>query len=319
MKKVFLTGGAGFIGSHLVTELLAKNIEVTVFDNLSTGKLADIEQHRSNPGCNFIRGDVKDRSALEKGMAGHDVVWHLAANTMIPAGISDHGLDLYENIIGTWNVLEAMLASGVKQILFASTAAAYGDEPETLLTEKHGPMRPISLYGASKLGAEAFISAYSHLFGIEAWSFRFGNVVGGGMGHGVIFDLIQKLKRNPQMLEIWGDGQGHKPYFLVEDCIRGMLCAYHERFESGVNKHCDVYNLGTPTTTTVDEVARIVIEEMRLENVTLVHTGGRHGFPGDVPDVNYRAEKMESMGWTPSHTSDEAVRIAARRIISGFR
>jgi UDP-glucose 4-epimerase len=169
---------------------------------------------------------------------------------------------------------------------------------------------PISLYGAGKLACEGLISAYSSLFGIKAWIFRFANVIGGRMGRAVIYDFIEKLKRNPKELEILGDGRQEKPFFLVDDCIDGMLCAFQKAKTS-----CDIFNLGCDTTTNVTRVAEIVVEEMGLKNVRFKYTGGRRGWVGDVPQVKFNVEKMKDLGWQTKYTSDEAVCIAARRIL----
>ncbi len=308
--RCFVTGGAGFIGSHLVERLLAEGNAVTVYDDLSSGKTERIEGLLGKDGFTFIEADLLDNTTLKDAMRGHDFVWHLGANTDIPGGSQDVNLDIKNCTLATHNVLEAMRTHGISRLIFSSTSALYGDPPVFPAPESAGPLRPISLYGAAKLACEGLISAYCHLFGIQAWMFRFTNVVGARMGHGVIFDFIQKLKRNPHELEIWGDGQQQKPFFLVEDCIEGMFCAFRSS-----NEWCDVFNLGATTATRIDKVAEIVIEEMGLTSVGLRYTGGRRGFPGDVPELLLDVTKMKRLGWQASHTSDEAVRIAARRLL----
>ncbi len=306
----FVTGGAGFIGSHLVETLLAAGKTVTAYDNLASGRLAWIERHLSNPAFRFEKADLLDSDRLKEAMAGHDLVWHLGANTDIPSGCRQVDLDLRNCVLATHNVLEAMRAGGVGQIIFSSTSAVYGDAPISPTPETSGPLFPISLYGAAKLSCETLISSYCHLFGLQAWMFRFANVVGARMGHGVIFDFIQKLREDPHRLEIWGDGQQRKPFFLVEDCIAGMACAYRSS-----SHWCDVFNLGCASSSKVDSVAAVVIEEMALAGAKLHHTGGRRGFPGDVPVLMLDTRKIERLGWHASHTSDDAVRLAARRLL----
>lgn len=315
MKNVFLTGAAGFIGSHLVPVLLDRGCTVTGYDNLSTGLLSNLAPVMEHENFRFIPGDLIDAAKVEDSMAGADTVWHLGANTLIPPGGDNLRLDLHNNTLATVVLLEAMKKHRIRRLLFASTAAVYGDEPGIAFSENYGPLHPISLYGASKLACEAFISAHAHLFGIYTSIFRFSNVVGGNMGHGVTYDFIQKLRATPGELRIWGDGKGRKPYFLVEDCIEGMFHA-HEQPEHARGL-CDTFNLGTETSTTVDQVGQIVCEEMGLKDVLFVHEGGRQGFPGDVPVVYYSTSKMARYGWKISCDSDEAVRTAAYRIIAG--
>lgn len=309
-QRHFVTGGAGFIGSHLVERLLAAGKRVTVYDNLASGRLTWIERHLSNPAFRFERADLLNADRLTEEMANHDLVWHLGANTDIPSGCEDVNLDLRNCVLATHNTLEAMRKNGIREIIFSSTSAVYGEAPESPTPETAGPLRPISLYGAAKLSCEALVSSYCHLFGLQAWMFRFANVIGARMGHGVIFDFIQKLRRDPHHLEVWGDGRQRKPFFLVEDCIDGMVSARRRS-----DDWCDVFNLGCDTTTGVDRVAEIVIEEMGLPNVEVHHTGGRRGFPGDVPVLMLDTGKIETLGWRARHISDDAVRIAARRLL----
>jgi len=309
-RRHFITGGCGFIGSHLVDRLRSAGQQVTVYDNVSSGKRRWIEGHVDEDGFLFVEADLLDREALACAMAGHDVVWHLGANTDIPGGSARTDLDLQNCTIATHNVLEAMRATEIDTLVFASSAAVYGDVPLQPLKETYAPLIPISLYGAAKLACEALISAYNHLFGINANVFRFANVVGGRMGHGVTYDFLGKLKRDPQNLEILGDGRQEKSYFLVEDCIEGMLCALrngHRGFE--------VYNLGSETSTNVERIADIVAAEMGLNGVRRTYTGGPRGWPGDAPFVLLDTAKARSLGWRARHDSDAAIRIATRRLL----
>ncbi len=310
MTRYFITGGTGFIGSHLVDRLVAGGSGVVVYDNLVSGKKEHIEHHLGKQNFRLIEADLLDFDTLKQAIKGHEVIWHLGANTDIPTGNKITDLDLNNCTIATRNVLEAMRENNIDKIIFASSACVYGDAPPVALAETFGPLLPINLYGAGKLACEGLISAYSHLFGIKAWMFRFSNVVGARMGHGVIYDFIQKLKQNPRELEILGDGNQEKPFFLVEDCVDGMLCA----FNNSASQY-DVYNLGCESFTRVTGIARIVAEEMEIKDIKFKYTGGRRGWPGDVPVVHFNVDKVKKLGWRARHTSDEAVRIAARRLL----
>jgi UDP-glucose 4-epimerase len=308
--KYFVTGGAGFIGSHLVDRLLGEGKLVTVYDNLVSVGKDNMSQFINHKSLTFIEADLLDSTSLTQAMKGHEVVCHLGANTNIVSGNRITDLDLNNGTIATRNVLEAMRKNGIDKILFSSSACVYGDGLSGALSETFGPLLPINLYGAGKLACEGLMSSYSHLFGINVWMFRFANVVGTRMGHGVIFDFIQKLKKNPKELEILGDGKQEKPFFMVEDCVDGMLCAFKNS-----STQCDVFNLGTETFTTVTRIGEIVSEEMGLKNVKFRYTGGRRGWPGDVPVIHMNVSKIKKLGWQASHSSDEAVRIAARRLL----
>jgi UDP-glucose 4-epimerase len=287
----FISGGSGFIGSHL-----ARRIGGTIYDNYSVPNAK--KENREDLGY-----DIKDFLILKNKMVGHDMIWHLAASGDIAIGMRNTRKDLDNNTFGTYNVLESMRLNKIDKIVFSSSATYYGKQAG-LMTEEDKPAA-ISLYGASKVAGEQLISAYSNLFGIKGWIFRFGNVVGGGMGHGVIYDFINKLKKNPKELEVWGDGQQEKPYFLVDDCIEGMLCA--------VQYPPNTYNLAPMTYTKVDEIAYIVAEEMGITGIKLVHTPSP---VWDAPIVQLDSSKIQRLGWKPQYTSDEAVRIATQRLLA---
>ena len=209
-----------------------------------------------------------------------------------------------------------MLKTGIKDLLFSSTGAVYGESIQGTFNERSGPLIPLSLYGAGKIGAEAFISAYCSLFGVRAWMYRFGNVIGERTNHGVIYDFIAKLKKSPRELEILGTGRGEKNYFLVEECIHGMLYI-HTTVSAG--PFPVLVNLGTDSTTQVMEISRIIIEEMGLRDVAYKFTGTPRGWPGDQPVVLLDTTKIHELGWYARRTSTEAVRTAARRSNVGPR
>ena len=307
----FVTGGAGFIGSHLTERLLADGNAVTVFDNLSGGRREWLEPLLDGHRLRFVEGDLRDARSLAEAMTGHNIVFHLGANTDIPLGNQDTRLDLENGVLATHNVLEAMRRLGVRRLVFASSSTVTGEPVVRPTPENVGPPLPISLYGAGKLACEGLISAYCHLFGIQAWMFRFANVIGPRMSHGILHDFVAKLRRDPAELEVLGDGKQEKNYFVVEDCIAGMLHAVRH----AAGRTCDVFNLGCDSTITAAEIARIVIAEMGLTGVPVRYTGGSRGWPGDVPVVVSDVSKMKELGWQARYSSGEAIRVALRRIL----
>ena len=309
MNTHFVTGGAGFIGSHLVDRLMELG-EVTVYDDLSSGREDFIQHHFGRDSFQFIKADLLELSRLEKAMKGHDVVFHMAANPEARAGIEDTNLDLEQGTIVTYNVLEAMRVNGIKKIVFASSGTVYGETPVKPIDEDYSPLIPISLYGASKLACEGLITAFCHLFHMQAWIYRFANVVGPRATHGVIFDFINKLKQNPDELEILGDGTQEKPYLLVTDCVDGMLFSWEHS-----NEQVNIFHLGCPSSTSVNTIAKMLVAEMGLPNTKFRYTGGSRGWPGDVPQVRYDTSRMERQGWKPRYTSDEAVHKAIQQIL----
>ena len=311
----FVTGGAGFIGSHLTERLLAEGNKVTVYDNLSAGRREWLDRLRGGARFNLVEGDLRDLDRLAEAMAGHAIVFHLGANTDIPRGNQDTRLDLENGVIATHNVLEAMRRLGIGKLVFASSSTVVGEPAVSPTPEDAGPSLPISLYGAGKLACEGLISAYCHLFGIQAWMFRFANVVGPRMSHGILHDFVAKLRLNPRELEVLGDGHQEKNYFVVEDCIEGILHAVRHADD----RPCDVFNLGCDSTITASDIARLTIEEMGLSDVKIRYTGGSRGWLGDVPVVKSDVTKMRKLGWQARYTSAEAVQVALRRLLGKER
>jgi len=310
LLRVFVSGGAGFIGSHLVDKLMTLGHTVTVYDNLSSGKVEFIEHHFGNPKFKFIKADMLDLKILTDNIKGHDVIFHLAANPEAREGIYKTNLDLEQNTIATYNVLESMRRNNIKKIVFTSSGTIYGEAPFVPIKEDYGPLLPISLYGASKLACEALISGFCHLFDIQAWIFRLGNVIGPRATHGVIFDLINKLRKNSSILEVLGDGGQTKPYIYVDDCINGILFGFQN-----ANEKINVFNLATSTVTSVKDIVKSILEKMECQNSQVEYTGGRRGWPGDIPEVLTSVEKLRKLGWTAKLTSDEAVMKAMNCLI----
>ena len=248
-------------------------------------------------------------------MKGHDVVWHLAANTDIIGGYDKPERDFRDCTLGTFNVLEAMRKTGIKPIIFSSSGSVYGHLClDVGKDESAGPLLPVGCYAAGKISSEAYISAYCHLYGLRAWIFRFGNVLGARMTHGVIFDFVRKLRENSKELEVLGDGTQEKNYFLVEECIDGMGFGFRN-ISMTEEKPCDIFNLGTDSITKVLDIAKIIKEEMHLPQTKIKVQGAKQAWPGDQPRVHIKIDKMKALGWKTKLSSDQAVRIAVRRVL----
>ncbi|NJE77279.1 NAD-dependent epimerase/dehydratase family protein [Thermococcus sp. ES12] len=316
--KVLVTGGAGFIGSHLVDRLMKLGYEVRVLDDLSAGSLDNIHYWLGHERFEFMEGDMRNREIVEKAVEDVDVVFHLAANPEVRIGSQSPEL-LYEtNVLITYNLLEAMRKSGVKYLVFTSSSTVYGDADLIPTPEDYAPLEPISVYGGAKLAAEALISGYAHTFGFRALIFRLANIIGERSNHGVIYDFINKLRRNPGELEILGDGTQRKSYLHVSDTVEGMLHIF-EHFK-GENKTVDFYNLGSDDWITVREIAEIVSEEIGL-NPAFRFTGGvdgGRGWKGDVKFMRLSIEKAKKTGWKPKLNSYEAVRKTVRELLSSL-
>jgi UDP-glucose 4-epimerase len=308
--KAFVTGGAGFIGSHLLDKLIQRGEKVTVFDNLSSGETKYIKHHLDNPSFKFVEADLLDLKTVKKEIKNHDVVFHIAANPYVRLGEKQTRLDLEQGTIATYNILESMRLNNIKKIVFSSSSVVYAETPNIDIPETYGPTLPISLYGAGKLGGEGLISSFCGTFGFQAWIYRFANVVGTRGTHGVIIDFITKLEKNPRELEILGDGHQQKPYLYVTELVDGILFGFEHSFEQ-----INLFNLGVDSNTTVTRIAEMVVEEMKLKNVKFKYTGGKRGWAGDVPRFQLSTQKMRKLGWQTSLSSDEAVRKAIGEIL----
>jgi len=313
--RVLVTGGAGFIGSHLVDKLMELGHSVRVLDDLSAGSLDNIERWLNHENFEFIKGDMRNPEVVKEAVNGVDVVFHLAANPEVRIGSQSPEL-LYEtNVLITYNLLNAMRNSSAKYLVFTSSSTVYGDASVIPTPEDYAPLEPISVYGGAKLAAEALISGYAHTFGFRALIFRLANIIGERSNHGVIYDFINKLRKNPEELEILGDGTQRKSYLHVSDTIEGMLKVF-EHFRGSVET-VDFYNIGNDDWITVREIAEIVSGEMGLKprfRFTGGVDGGR-GWRGDVKFMRLSIEKAKKTGWRPRLTSYEAVRRTVKELL----
>jgi UDP-glucose 4-epimerase len=299
--KALVTGGAGFIGSHLVDRLLAGGHQATVYDNLSTGRRRFLEGAAAQDGFRLVEGDLLDQEALAAAVAGHDQVFHLAANADVRFGTEHPRRDLEQNTIGTWNVLEAMRANGVRRIAFTSTGSAYG-EPTVFPTPETCPFpEQTSLYGASKAAAEGLLSAYCHGFGFEARVFRLVSALGERYQHGHVLDFMRKLRQDPSEIEVLGDGKQRKSYLYVKDVVEAMLMGV-ERAEGAFV----ALNIGHEQHCMVDDSLGWITERLGL-SPRRRYTGGTRGWIGDSPFIHLDASRMRALGWSPTLTIREAV------------
>jgi len=312
--RVLVTGGAGFIGSHLVDALVSRGIEVRILDNLSSGRIENISHHLRGSKVRFFKGDLLNPEDIESVIKDCEVVFHLAANPDVRRGSDEPQTHFNQNIVATYNLLEALRKKGCADVLvFTSSSTVYGEAPIPT-PEDYGGLEPISVYGASKLACEAMISAYAHSYGFKAVIFRLANIIGSRMTHGVVIDFIRKLRQNPHELEILGDGTQRKSYLHVSDCINAMLLGMEH-----ANNRVEVFNVGSEDQVDVLTIARIVVEEMGLNNVRFKLTGGvdgGRGWIGDVKNMLLDISKLKKLGWRPRYNSAEAVRRTVREVIN---
>ena len=316
--RIVVTGAAGFIASNLIPRLLDRGDEVVGIDNFFLGKLAYLQPIVDRSGFRFIEHDLLDLDEVIRVFAEFrpDRVWHLAANSDISYGTTYTDFDLKGGTIVTYNVLEAMRRSGVKELVFSSSGAVYGEPTVMPTPENYGPILPISLYAASKVACEGLITAFSHNYDMRCWIFRFGNIVGPNPTHGVIHDFVLRLNEDPTRLRILGDGTQSKPYVYVSDCLDGI--------EFGVAHAVDpvnFFNLAVDDQTSVTEIAEWTIAAMGIDRskIELEYTGGSRGWKGDVAQVRLDTRKMTALGWKPQRSSREAVRQTIEDVVTQFR
>ncbi|MCF8043257.1 MAG: NAD-dependent epimerase/dehydratase family protein [Desulfarculaceae bacterium] len=307
--RTFITGGAGFIGSHMVAAIIDQG-PLTVYDNLSSGSLDFLKDHMDHPNFNFVEGELSDLELVTKSMAGHERIIHYASNPDIARGMLETDLDIREGTLLTYNVLEAMRLTEAKEILYTSGSGIYGDVGTFPTPEDFGPLTPISFYGASKLACEGLISAFCFQYGMRGYVLRMGNVVGDHQTHGVGYDFIRKLKKNPHSLEILGDGTQGKSYVHVNDVIAAMLFVM-----ANTSDVINIFNVATDDVLDVTSIAKIVIAEMGLSDVELAYTGGDRGWKGDVPQVRLVLDKIHELGWASKMNSAQAITASVRAML----
>ena len=313
-KKILITGGAGFIGSNMANLLMDTN-QITVLDDFSGGIQRNVKLPETKENLRIVRGDIRKRDFFTKMDKDYDLVVHLAANSDVRSGSEDTETDMQINVIGTHNILEFMRKIDCKDLIFSSSSTVYGEASVIPTPENYGPDMPISLYGASKLANEGYIWSYYHYYGIRPLIFRFANVVGRNSTHGVIHDFVIKLKRNPEFLEILGDGTQQKSYIHVDDCIDAMLHVH------SIAKDGDIVNLGNEQRTSVTKIAEVVIDTMGLKGTEFRYVGGidGRGWKGDVKIAQLSTDKIRKYGYKNKLSSDEAIIHAVKEIYNQMK
>ncbi|MHA1409113.1 MAG: SDR family NAD(P)-dependent oxidoreductase [Candidatus Odinarchaeia archaeon] len=301
-KKVLVTGGAGFIGSHLVDRLLQRGDHIVIIDNLSSPTNKYYKRFLENTQIEFINGDIRHFSDVLKACEDVEQIFHLAADPRVDLS-SKRPIENFEvNVIGTLNVMEAARQTGVKTIFFASSGGTVYGETEKIPTSEETPLKPISCYGASKACGEMYLSAYSATYNINSISLRFANVFGPRSNHGVMFDFYNKLKKNPNELLILGDGAQQKSYIYIDDCVDAIL--FIEK--AGINGF-ECFNIGSEEWITVNEIAKLIVEKLNIKNVKFKYTGGKKGWVGDVPKMMLDISKIKRIGWKPQISFKEGL------------
>lgn len=310
--SILVTGGGGFIGSNLVSQLMANGKEIHVIDNRRTEKILSFEALKKNDQLKFHQIDLLEKESL---LIPKDckTIFHLAANPEVRIGATNPEVHFSQNVVATFNILEAARKNDAEAFIFTSSSTVYGDAATTPTPEDYSPMEPISIYGASKLACESIISSYAHTYGIRAVIYRLANIIGEDSTHGVIFDFINKLTHNSSELEVLGDGTQNKSYLHVSDCIAAILLG-----TSSTNGRVNIFNVGSKDQIIVRDIASIVIDEMKLADTRMQFTGGvdnGRGWKGDIKNMLLDITKIESIGWKPSYNSAEAVRLTTKRMI----
>ncbi len=311
MTRILVTGGVGFIGSHLCDYFVEGGNVVAAIDNLSLGKESNISHLLQKNNFHFYKQDLLNSAQ----MAGifekekFEEVYHLAANSDIAQSSKNPDVDMNNTLMTTYSILKLMNQYKVGKIIFSSSSAIYG-ETKNRISEDFGPLFPLSHYGAAKLASEAFISSFAENYNLQAWILRFPNVIGPRATHGVLFDLINKIKNNPAQIEVLGDGEQNKPYLYVKDLIDAIVFVRNHS-----HKKINVFNIGVESRTKVKTIAKMIIDQLHLET-SICYTGGDRGWVGDVPAFEYDLTEINKLGWKAKYSSDDAVRMSIKELIS---
>lgn len=301
-KRVIVIGGAGFIGSYLCKELIKTCDCIVAYDNMLRGKKSNVNELLKYNSFVLIKADANDISTLKQTIIKYKInyIFHLAANSDIQASANDPAIEFESTSKTTWSILTAMRETGVKNLFFASTSAVYGELVDNKPFKEEDTLNPVSYYGSAKMASEAYIRSFSYMNDFNSLIFRFPNVIGPNLTHGVFFDFINRLKENPNELRVLGDGTQCKPYMHVKDLVDAILLLCWS------NKGVNTYNVGVETSTSVKTIAEMVVSEMHLPDCKIIYGKSNVGWKGDVPRFVYCLDKIHSTGWKGSMTSDEA-------------
>lgn len=308
-QKYFVTGGAGFIGSHIVDELIKCGNKVTVYDNFSTGQKLFTSHHQKNTNFKLIEANVLDTRTLEKSMAGHNFVFHMSAHADVRSGFEDHFIDHEQNLEATHNVIESMLKNDIKKIAFASTSSVYGDA-KTHPTPEEEPFLPTSLYGATKAACETYISSYASYYDWKAYIFRFVSWTGERYTHGIVADLMKKLVKNSKEIKLLSDGTPKKSSLYVKDGVAAIF-----KILEKANETVNIFNIGHKEVLTIDQIVDIIFDELAVKPKKK-YLGGERGWKGDNNFVLLSAKKLERLGWKPKTSIEEGIRKTVRYLIA---
>jgi len=306
MKKVFITGAGGFIGSNLTDRLLSEGVQVVGWDNFSSGQERFLDGALHHPSFELVRGDNLDETALTAAMAGCDTVFHFAANADVRFGLNHPRRDLEQNTVATFNVLEAMRSNGIKRLGFSSTGSVYG-ECKVIPTPEDAPF-PIqtSLYAASKVAGEALIHSYCEGFGFEGYIFRFVSILGERYTHGHIFDFYKQLMEHPDYLKVLGDGSQRKSFLYIGDCLNAMLGVVRQGTAQQAKHGVETYNLGCDAFVQVNDSIAIICKTLGL-TPRLEYAGGEKGWIGDNPFIYLDTQKIRGTGWETQQTIEQGI------------